>query len=229
MNSETIQARQFMPGCLLLLSLLLTACATESHRAVDIEKVDSYNTAYTGEKTTLVVGKFHNRSSYLQGLFSADSDRLGNQSKTILKTHLQQTNRFLVVDRENLEEIGQEAEYSGVNQEIAGARYVVTGDVTEFGRKVTGNQQLFGILGAGKKQTAYAKVSLNIVDVTTSQIVYSTQGAGEYNLSNQEILGTGGTAGYDATLNGKVLNFAITEAVNHIVKDIDNGSWEIIF
>ncbi|MCP4472387.1 MAG: hypothetical protein GY815_17210 [Gammaproteobacteria bacterium] len=91
-----------MPGCLLLLSLLLTACATESHRAVDIEKVDSYNTAYTGEKTTLVAGKFHNRSRYLQGLFSADSDRLGNQSRTILKTHLQQTNRFLVVDRENL-------------------------------------------------------------------------------------------------------------------------------
>ena len=207
----------------------MTGVQTCALPILDIEKVDSYNTAYTGEKTTLVVGKFHNRSSYLQGLFSADTDRLGNQSKTILKTHLQQTNRFLVVDRENLEEIVQEAEYSGVNQDIAGARYVVTGDVTEFGRKVTGNQQLFGILGAGKKQTAYAKVSLNIVDVTTSQIVYSTQGAGEYILSNQEILGTGGTAGYDATLNGKVLNFAITEVVNHIVEDIDNGSWKIIF
>ncbi len=72
MNSETIQARQVVPGCWLILSLLLTACATESHRAVDVEKVDSYNTTYTGEKTTLVVGKFHNRSSYLQGLFSAD-------------------------------------------------------------------------------------------------------------------------------------------------------------
>jgi curli biogenesis system outer membrane secretion channel CsgG len=33
---------------------------------------------------------------------------------------------------------------------------------------------LFGILGSAKKQTAYAKVSLNIVDVLTSQIVYST-------------------------------------------------------
>jgi curli biogenesis system outer membrane secretion channel CsgG len=207
---------------------LLTACATESHRAVEIEKVDSANTAYAGEKTTLVVGKFNNRSTYLQGLFSNGSDRLGNQSKTILKTHLQQTNRFMVVDRENLEEMSQEAQYSGVNQDITGARYVVTGDVTEFGRKVTGNRQLFGILGAGKTQTAYAKVSLNIVDVTTSQIVYSTQGAGEYELSNQEILGTGGTAGYDATLNGKVLNFAITDAVNHIVQDVDNGTWKII-
>lgn len=215
--------------CLLILSLLFTGCATESHRAVEVEKVESHDTVYTGEKTTLVVGKFQNRSSYLQGLFSSDYDRLGNQSRTILKTHLQQTNRFNLVDRENLAVIGQEAEFSGIKQEIVGARYAVTGDVTEFGRKVTGNQQLFGILGSGKKQTAYAKVSINIVDVASSQIVYSTQGAGEYELSNQEILGTGGTAGYDATLNGKVLNFAITEVVNNLVRDIDNGTWKIVF
>ncbi|MGB1907533.1 MAG: CsgG/HfaB family protein, partial [Spongiibacter sp.] len=74
-------------------------------------------------------------------------------------------------------------------------------------------------------QTAYAKVSLNIVDVVTSEIVYSTQGAGEYALSNREVVGFGGTAGYDATLNGKVLNFAITEAVNNMVRDINNGVW----
>ncbi len=227
--SKAIQIRQVALGLLTVVSLLLTGCATESHRAVTVEKVKTHNTVYTGEKTTLVVGKFQNRSSYLQGLFSSNSDRLGNQSRTILKTHLQQTNRFNLVDRENLAEIGQEAEFSGIKQEIAGARYAVTGDVTEFGRKVTGNRQLFGILGAGKKQVAYAKVSLNIVDVATSQIVYSTQGAGEYELSNQEILGTGGTAGYDSTLNGKVLNFAITEVVNNIILDIDNGTWKIIF
>jgi curli biogenesis system outer membrane secretion channel CsgG len=144
-----------------------------------------------------------------------------------LKTHLQQTNRFNVVDRENLQQNEQEAKFMGAKQSIQGARYTVTGDVTEFGRKVSGDQQLFGILGAGKTQVAYAKVSLNIVDVLTSQIVYSTQGAGEYALSNREVLGTGGTAGYDATLNGKVLNFAITESVNNMVRDIENGTWKI--
>lgn len=229
MYSNAVRIGRAVLGCLAITSLLITGCATESHRAVEVEKVDAYNTVYSGEKTTLVVGLFQNRSSYLQGLFSSDSDRLGNQSRTILKTHLQQTNRFNLVDRENLAVIGQEAEFSGIEQEIQGARYVVTGDVTEFGRKVTGNRQLFGILGSGKKQTAYAKVSIIIVDVATSQIVYSTQGAGEYVLSNQEILGTGGTAGYDATLNGKVLNFAITEVVNNLVRDIDNGTWKIVF
>lgn len=212
---------------LLVVSLLLTGCATESHRAIAPQKVESHATPYYGEKSTLVVGHFQNRSSYMQGLFSSNADRLGNQSKTILKAHLQQTNRFYVVDRENLETITQEAKLSGKQQKIEGARYTITGDVTEFGRKVTGDRQFFGIFGAGKTQTAYAKVTLNIVDVLTSRIVYSTQGAGEYQLSNREVLGFGGTASYDATLNGKVLNFAIKEAVNNVVRDIQNGLWKV--
>jgi curli biogenesis system outer membrane secretion channel CsgG len=88
-----------------------------------------------------------------------------------------------------------------------------------------GDQQLFGILGRGKTQIAYAKVTLNIVDAVTSEIVYSARGAGEYELSNREVIGFGGTAGYDATLNGKVLDLAIREAVNHLVAGLDGGLW----
>jgi len=202
---------------------LLSGCATESRKVVVPEKVSTYRSTYQGVKTTLAVGNFDNRSNYMQGMFSNGQNRLGNQAKTILKTHLQQTNRFKVVDRVNMQELQQEAKLSGVKQQIRGARYVVSGDVTEFGRKVTGDQQLFGILGKGKTQTAYAKVSLNIVDIVTSEIVYSTQGAGEYALSNREVIGFGGRAGYDATLNGKVLNFAITEAVNNLAADLQSG------
>lgn len=209
------------------LALLLNACATESKQAIQPERVASYQTSYMGNKTPMVVGNFNNRSNYMQGLFSSGGDRLGYQGKTILKTHLQQTNRFNLVDRDAMKELEQEAAYRGENQNITGAKYVVSGSVSEFGRKETGDKQLFGILGRGKKQIAYAKVTLNIIDVTTSQIVYSTQGAGEYALSNREIIGFGGTAGYDATLNGKVLNFAITEAVNNLVKDLETGVWSV--
>ena len=96
---------------------------------------------------------------------------------------------------------------------------------TEFGRKDVGDHQLFGILGRGKSQVAYAKVALNVVDVRTSEVVYSAQGAGEFSLSNREVVGFGGTAGYDATLNGKVLDLAIREAVNNLVAGIESGAW----
>ena len=105
---------------------------------------------------------------------------------------------------------------------------MITGDVTEFGRKEVGDRQLFGILGRGKQQIAYAKVGLNVVDVQTSEVVFSAQGAGEYSLSNREIVGFGGTASYDSTLNGKVLDLAIREAVDALAAGIDAGTWQLV-
>jgi curli biogenesis system outer membrane secretion channel CsgG len=171
------------------------------------------------------VGKFDNRSSFMRGVFSNNEDRMGSQAQTILVTHLQQSQRFGVLDRSVMTEIKQEAALKKQSQNLKGAEYVVTGDVTEFGRKDVGDRQLFGILGRGKTQVAYAKVNLNIVNTLTSEVVYSSQGAGEYSLSEREVIGFGSTAGYDATLNGKVLDLAIRDAVNSLVSGIDSGAW----
>ena len=205
--------------------MLLAGCATESSRTLEAQATRSADTAFGGPRHTLVVGNFENRSTYMQGIFSEGGDRLGSQAKTILKTHLQQTGRFVVVDRDNMAVLEQEAQISGAQQALKGAQVAITGDVTEFGRKTTGDRQFFGILGAGKQQVAYAKVALNVVDVRTSEVVYSSQGAGEFALSNREIAGFGGTAGYDATLNGKVLNLAIVEAVDNLVDGLQRGEW----
>lgn len=213
-------------GIAAFISILVTGCATERSQAVVVPTVASAGTPYQGARSPISVGKFDNRSDYLRGVFSDGVDRLGGQAKTILISHLQQTGRFRVMDRENLSEIAQEAAFNKQANRIKGARYVVTGDVTAFGRKVTGDHQLFGILGRSKEQVAYAKVDLNVVDVVTSEVVYSAAGAGEYSLSNREIVGFGGTAGYDSTLNGKVLDLAIREAVDKLVAGIEQGAWQ---
>lgn len=213
-------------GVVLLSASLLAGCASEFSRSLEVAKVATYNTTYSGPKSAIAIGKFDNRSNYMNGIFSDGVDRLGNQSKTILITHLQQTGRFNVLDRANLTELTQEAKIKGQSQQLKGATYVITGDVTEFGRKEVGDRQLFGILGRGKTQVAYAKVNLNVVNVNTSEVVFSTQGAGEYELSNREIVGFGGTASYDSTLNGKVLDLAIREAVNNLVVGIESHAWQ---
>ena len=208
----------------------LIACSTtETSRTIQSPQViaATATTKYTGVKTPISIGKFDNRSSYMRGVFSDNVDRLGGQAKTILETHLQQTGYFSVLNRDNLSEIKQEVGYSNTAQSIKGARYVITGDVSEFGHKEVGDQQLFGILGRGKQQVAYAKVNLNIVDVKTSEVVHSVQGAGEYVLGAREVLGFGTTASYDSTLNGKVLDLAVREAVNNLVTDIQNNRWSI--
>src|SRR5471032_2672490 len=215
------------PGALLIATLIaasLAGCATESSKAVVVPAVASAERPYVGPRTAIAVGKFDNRSSFMRGIFSDGVDRLGSQSKTILISHLQQTNRFNVLDRDNLSESKQEAEFKKQSQAIKGADFIITGDVTEFGRKEVGDHQLFGIMGRGKTQVAYAKVTLNVVNIATSEVVYSSQGAGEYSLSNREVLGFGGTASYDATLNGKVLDLAMREAVERLVADVEAGA-----
>ena len=206
-------------------AMLITGCATESSRVVETPKVQTPSAAYQGQKIAVSIGRFSNQSSYQNGVFSDGEDRLGNQAQTILISNLQQSGRFSVLDRSNMRAIKEESALNKEAQNIKGARYVIMGDVTEFGRKTTGDHQLFGILGKGKTQTAYAKVNLNVVDVKNSEVIYSTQGAGEYELSNREVLGFGGSAGYDSTLNGKVLSLAIIEAVNNLTRGLESGAF----
>lgn len=212
---------------LVLLMSLGFGCASEEHRTVEPHVVATYDTSWSGPRYPLAIGRFANSSPYNRGLFTEGPDQLAGQAKTILQTHLTATNRFTLLDRDNLEALQRESGYAGEAQQIAGARYVVTGEVTEFGRKTTGDRWFFGLFGRGKTQTSYAKVSLNVVDTKTSAVIYAVQGAGEYELSNREVLGTGGTSGYDSTLNGKVLDFAITEAVNRLVEGLESGAWNV--
>ncbi len=209
----------------LVAAVFLSGCATESSRALQVEKVQAASTPFLGVRMPIAVGRFENRSTFMQGAFSDGVDRLGSQAKTTLVAHLQQSQRFSVQDRDNLTETRQEAQLQGQAQTLRGAAYVVTGDISEFGRKEVGDHQLFGILGRGKSQIAYTKITLNIVNSLTSEVVFSARGAGEYELSNREVLGFGGTAGYDATLNGKVLDLAMREAVNNLVAGADAGQW----
>jgi curli biogenesis system outer membrane secretion channel CsgG len=55
--------------------------------------------------------------------------------------------------------------------------------------------------------------------------VFTSQGAGEYSLSEREVIGFGSTAGYDSTLNGKVLDLALREVVNNLIDSIESGAW----
>jgi curli biogenesis system outer membrane secretion channel CsgG len=218
--------KSIFSSCVVFAVAAIVGCAhQEESRTLAIQKVDSAGQSYSGPRTPISVGKFDNRSSFMRGVFSDHVDRLGGQAQTILVTHLQQSRRFSVLDRSNMSEIKEEAALQKKAQALKGADFVITGDVTEFGRRDVGDKQLFGILGRGKTQIAYAKVNLNIVNTLTSEVVYSSQGAGEYSLSEREVIGFGGTASYDSTLNGKVLDLAIRDAVNSLVSGIDSGAW----
>ncbi|MCI5577157.1 MAG: CsgG/HfaB family protein [Succinivibrio sp.] len=207
--------------------LAINGCAIESHSTIETEKATQSiaNRSISGSKVSLSIGQFANHSAYQNGIFSDGVDRLGSQAETILITYLQQAGCYQVLDRNNLKALEREASLKKVKQNIQGSRYVITGDIVEFGRKNVGDKQLWGILGKGKTQVAYSKVNINIVDIETSAVVFSSTGAGEYKLSSRDVLGFGSSAGYDSTLTGKVLSLSIMDAVNNLTNAIDNKIW----
>ena len=209
----------------LALVLLWTAagCVVQGRQALPTEVGEDPPAPPGGPRLKIVVGKVANQSPYQRGIFSDGVDRLGGQARAILKTRLSKTGRFDLFDRDHADETAAEARLAGAPQQLAGAELLVSGAVTEFGRRETGAQALGGILAQSKTQTAYAKVSLNLVDVRTSRVLRSYQGAGECDLTNGGALGFGSTAGYDSTLVDKVLDLAVQEAVKKVVAALDQG------
>ena len=195
----------------------------ESHHRLQPMAVETQYEPYSGPKYRTVIGKFANKSPYMRGIFSDGKDRLGDQARQILKTHLSETNRFILMDRMNMDELARESGIAGSAQKLTGGQLVVTGAVTEFGRREVGSAALGGVLAGKRSQVAHAKVQLSLVDVTTSQIVGSVQGEGEYQLTNEHVLGFGSTAGYDGTMADKVLNLAMIEAVNALIRRLEEG------
>ena len=100
---------------LLAIAGLLTGCATESHQAIAVDPAPY--PPYEGERSPIAVGRFNNSSTYMRGIFSEGPDRLGNQAKTILQTHLAMTGRFRVLDRGNMGQLSTESDLAGAEQD----------------------------------------------------------------------------------------------------------------
>ncbi len=201
--------------------LALFACATTESRRVPVEQVRTASTPYNGPRTSIIVGGFTNRTPYLTGVFAEGGDRLGNQSRSILKTHLDQSQRFDLMERSLSAETAQEAQLAGQVQHKIGARLVIAGEISELGQRDSSSQAFFGILGRSREMLAYAKVSLQVVEVATERVLFSVQGSGEVALDTAHFLGFGSSAAYDTTLTDKVLNLAITDAVEKLVAAYD--------
>jgi hypothetical protein len=127
-----------------------------------------------------------------------------------------------MLERIDLANLSREKEIGNLAKFNIPADYLIVGSVSEFGRKTTSD---VGVLSRTKKQTAYAKVNIRLVDVRTGQIVYSEEGDGEAYSESGTVLGVGSSAEYDASLNDKVISAAISKLVNKIVENLLDKPW----
>ena len=174
-------------------------------------------------KRKVAIARFTNETKYGQSFFlDKNQDWIGKQAMDILSARLASTEKFMLLERADIERINKELALGNLSNLKIPADYLIVGSVSEFGRKVTGD---VGIFSRTKRQTAYAKVNIRLIDVYTSQIIYSEEGEGEAFSEAGEVLGVGGRAGYDSTLNDKAISAAISKLVSNVIGNLLEKPW----
>jgi curli biogenesis system outer membrane secretion channel CsgG len=177
-------------------------------------------------KRKIAVARFSNETRQANSFLTAGSDiksHLSKQATDMLTTKLVMTGNFIVVERQDTLSYLNEQRVSNIERMQIPADFMIVGSITEFGRKVTGD---VGLLDRKKTQTAFAKVSLRLLNTKTGVIVYGEEGYGEANSQTASVLGMGSQAGYDETLTDKAIDTAITSVIQNLLNKLYDQSWK---
>jgi len=214
---------------LILSIIFLTSCATiEKTQITKIKEKSKFSKTLSENKRTLkrkvAIARFTNESKYGQSFFlDSDNDRIGKQAVDILSSKLVQTEKFMLLERADLDKIKKELQMGDYKPLQNMADYLIVGSVTEFGRK---NQGKVGIFSRTKRQIAFAKVHVRLIEVSTGKILYSEEGQGESFTESGSIFGIGERAGYDSSLNDKALESAINNLASNIIENLLDQPWK---
>ena len=172
-------------------------------------------------KRKVAIGRFTNETQYAKGVFyERENDPIAKQALDILSAKLASSGKFILLERDGLEELVAEA---GSEMQKIGADYIILGSVTKFGRKVEGDH---GVFTETKTQTVEAGVSIRLVEVSTGLIIYSDEASGFAETTAKQTLGFGGTSGFDATLSDKAISAAMTQLVENIINKCMDKPWK---
>ncbi len=206
-------------GLFLIFSLIVCSLSCYSQNAEATKQV---------LKRKVAIARFSNETQYAKGAFyDKANDPMAKQALDILSTKLALSEKFLLLERGDIEKVYEELKASnGGNTLKVGADYLIIGSITEFGRKNQGDAKVFS---QSKTQVVYAGVSIRLIDVATGMIIYSEEAKGEAETKSKTVLGYGSTVDYDASLNDKALTVAISQLVENIINNCMERAWRSYF
>lgn len=213
----------------LLCLALLASCATPApapqittQAALDTQAVAAAAPAHP-LKRKIAVGRFDNETLYGKALLTpGEADPLAKQTSDMMINALNDTGKFVVLERSDLGLVEDEQALSGTKGNIVGADDLLVGSLTQFGRETEGEN---GFLSNTKKQVAYATVDIRLVDVKTAQVIFTATGSGQASVENGTVAGFGNDAEYDETLNDRAISAAIDDAMTPLVQDLEAEPW----
>lgn len=212
----------------LALGCTLMSCSVQQNVVqVESQVMESKQPVAQGLKRKVAIARFSNETQYAKGIFyEKENDPITNQALDILTTKLASTNKFILLERQEMDKIMKEYKLSENQGQKIGADYLIIGSVTEFGRKNVGDVNVFS---RSKTQTVQAGVSLRLVDVSTGQIIYSEEAKGEAETTNKTVMGLGERTDYDATLSDKAISVAISKLVENVINNCMDRPWKSYF
>ncbi|MFB1072246.1 CsgG/HfaB family protein [Vibrio diabolicus] len=215
----------------------LSGCATQSPQMESVENAHSQQAQIDAQKVVaettvnspvlkrkIALGRITNETIYGKSLLRDDKgDVLGKQVTDMLSKALTESGQYMVFERPDIERLKDEAKLTGEQLDLVGVDTLIIGSLTEFGRKTEGES---GFLSSTKKQVAFAKVDLRLVDSRTGLVYHSLSGAGETSTESASVAGFGSKASYDGTLNDAAISNAISDAINKLTAEIKTRKWQ---
>lgn len=213
----------FLP---LLTIIILTTCSSrKSITKVDDQPIDyDYRIeAYSGPKKKVAITRFENATRF-------GKRRLGDHISDVLATELAKTNRFILLDRENVDKILEQVALSqsgltegDMNQiQMIDADFLLTGTVTHYAVTTTGSSSIFK---KTKVQKAEVAADVRLINTRTAEIILSKSGRGIAEKKFEQVMGMGETGGYDESLEMDAFRAAVINVTENIIKVIDEIPW----
>lgn len=219
------------------LTILLTGCAIQSPAITPVEAPQSASAQKAAQqallaaapsvptlKRKIALGRITNETNYGQSLLrDRNDDPLGKQVTDLMSKALTSSGAYLVFERPDIGRLQAESRLMGSTLNIVGVDALIIGSLTEFGRKTMGAT---GFASSSKRQVAFAKVDIRVVDVNTGHVFFATSGAGEASTETASTFGFGSQASYDGTLNDAAIRQAVSEAVSRLSVEMSSRPWQ---
>lgn len=217
--------------------ILLQGCATQTAPIVQKEAPPSLAAQKTAQqavisqapvvptlKRKIALGRITNETNYGRSLLrDQHGDPLGKQVTDLMSKALTESGAYLVFERPDITRIQAEGKLTDAKLNLVGVDALIIGSLTEFGRKTVGET---GFASASKRQVAFAKVDIRIVDTNTGHVFFATSGAGEASTETASTFGFGSQAAYDGTLNDAAVRQAVSEAVSRLSSEMNGRPWQ---
>lgn len=244
--TDTLMCRLTM--CLAVL-LSTASGAVGAGAVVEREQTDSANmtplvrSEMTAPRRRIGVVDFKDKSGFL-------GDRVGSLASTMLVTELTKTDKFIVVEREQLERVLEEQRLLQADHddewwlssearsrrrsfdpsksvevrtgELLGLNDIIVGVVSEAGTRMETKDYL---VAQSESQMAEITVDVRTINVETGQVILADSARGKARVTTRVVVGLGARAGRDHTLESKALRSAIVQLTENIISQVNRRPW----